>query len=361
MPQIPGSPTSMKPLPSHPPNAVHNNSSIPLKNPERYSSGRMSNMTWRTQEKPSANDKRRSNATGRRAESMAPSYTSTVVPGKNLKVAGPFDRISTEPNFAQRVFDAGKADLLYEVDESTRWPWNFEDVKHGVLDLTTLLRMQQHVLQQKLVAQVNALGQKGAWMEIGVGETMKEYCKSTPPIQYTLNEHPTNNLAIGQLTRDMDYITSTAPTRSSTTTNPFLIATTDSLEAQLLEEGGLIARKVPTSPTGTPADPTSDFEKHISRLPYAPELVSPWRVALRRWLSIVSVAIALLLPFLVMMLVPTFVSRMVTTSVMIAVFALVAAASEVETKKAVAYVLGYSGALIVFGGLLPPIVWHSVT
>jgi hypothetical protein len=38
--------------------------------------------------------------------------------------------------------------------------------------------MQQHVLQQKLVAQVNALGQKGAWMEIGVGETMKEYCKS---------------------------------------------------------------------------------------------------------------------------------------------------------------------------------------
>ena len=54
----------------------------------------------------------------------------------------------------------------------------FEDVKHGVLDLTTLLRMQQHVLQQKLVAQVNALGQKGAWMEIGVGETMKEYCKT---------------------------------------------------------------------------------------------------------------------------------------------------------------------------------------
>lgn len=96
------------------------------------------------------------------------------MPGKR---AGPFDRISTEPNFASRVFDAGKSDLLYEVDESTRWPWNFEDVKHGVLDLSTLLRMQQHVLQQKLVAQVNALGQKGAWMEIGVGETMKEYCE----------------------------------------------------------------------------------------------------------------------------------------------------------------------------------------
>lgn len=139
-------------------------------------------MTWRTQDKPFCSEKRRSNAThGRRAESMAPSYTSTVIPGKYMKTPGPFDKISTEPNFAQRVFDAGKADLLYEIDESTRWPWNFEDVKHGVLDLTTLLRMQQHVLQQKLVAQVNALGQKGAWMEIGVGETMKEYCKSTLP------------------------------------------------------------------------------------------------------------------------------------------------------------------------------------
>jgi hypothetical protein len=159
----------------------------------------------------------------------------------------------------------------------------------------------------------------------------------------------------------MDYITSTAPTRSSTTTNPFLISTTDSLEAQLLEEGGLIARKGATSPTGSNPDPGADFEKHISRLPYAPELVSPWRTALRRWLSIISAAIALLLPFLIMMLVPTFASRMVTTSVMIAVFALVAAASEIETKKAVAYVLGYSGALIVFGGLVPPIVWHGVS
>jgi hypothetical protein len=169
MPQIPGSPTSMKPLPSHPPNAVHNTAPVPQKNAERFSSGRASNMTWRTtQEKPPLSEKRRSNATARRAESMAPSYTSTIVPGKR---AGPFDRISTEPNFAQRVFDAGKSDLLYD----------FEDVKHGVLDLSTLLRMQQHVLQQKLVAQVNALGQKGAWMEIGVGETMKEYCKSNLP------------------------------------------------------------------------------------------------------------------------------------------------------------------------------------
>jgi hypothetical protein len=159
----------------------------------------------------------------------------------------------------------------------------------------------------------------------------------------------------------MDYINSTTHLRSSTTNNPFLIATTDSLEAQLLEEGGLIARKGASSPSNTALDPSAAFEKHIKRLPYAPELVSPWRAALRRWLAVISAAIALLLPFLIMMLVPTFASRMVTTSVMIAVFALVAAASEVETKKAVAYVLGYAGALIIFGGLVPPVVWNGVS
>ena len=159
----------------------------------------------------------------------------------------------------------------------------------------------------------------------------------------------------------MDYINSTAATRSSTFSNPFLISTTDPLEAQLLEEGGLIARKGAASPTSTTSDPSAEFEKHIARLPYAPKLVSPWRAALRRWLSIISAAVALLLPFLIMMLVPTFASRMATTTVMIAVFALVAAASEVETKRAVAYVLGYAGLLVVFGGLLPPIVWHGVS
>lgn len=159
----------------------------------------------------------------------------------------------------------------------------------------------------------------------------------------------------------MDYINSTASTRTSTSNNPFLIATTDNLEAQLLEEGGLIARRGAVSPTSTTSEQAAEFEKHITRLPYAPELVSPWRAALRRWLAVISAAIALLLPFLIMMLVPTFASRMATTTVMIAVFALVAAASEVETKRAVAYVLGYASALIVFGGLVPPIVWNGVS
>lgn len=58
-----------------------------------------------------------------------------------------------------------------------------------------------------------------------------------------------------------------------------------------------------------------------------------------------------------MMLAPTFASRVATTCVMVAVFALVAAASEIETRRAVAYVLGYAGALVVFGGLVPPANW----
>ena len=76
------------------------------------------------------------------------------------------------PTFAQKVFEAGKPDLLYELKETKR----FKDRKHGVLDLTTLLRMNQHVLQQKLVEQVKVMGERGAWMEIGVGETLHEYC-----------------------------------------------------------------------------------------------------------------------------------------------------------------------------------------
>jgi len=75
--------------------------------------------------------------------------------------------------FAQRVFEAGKPDLMYDLRETRR----FKDRVHGVLDLTTLQRMNQHVLQQKLVEQVKAIGDKGAWMEIGIKDTLHDYCK----------------------------------------------------------------------------------------------------------------------------------------------------------------------------------------
>lgn len=164
----------------------------------------------------------------------------------------------------------------------------------------------------------------------------------------------------------MDYINSTASTRSLTPTdNPFLISTTDVLEAQLLEEGGLIARRGPNNTN--PSSPTYDSPENekdkdallIARLPYTPSHTAPWRRHLRRWLAVLSAAIALILPFLIMTLVPTLASRLATTCAMVAVFALVAAASDVETKRAVAYVLGYAGALVVFGGMVPPVYWGS--
>ena len=93
---------------------------------------------------------------------------------------------SRRSNFASRVFEAGKPDLLYDLTEKQRLPWNFNDQKHGVLDLTTLQRMNQHVLQQKLVEQVKVMGEKEAWMEIGVRQTLHDYCKS---FQDYLHQH----------------------------------------------------------------------------------------------------------------------------------------------------------------------------
>jgi len=80
-------------------------------------------------------------------------------------------------SFAQRVFEAGKPDLMYDLRETKR----LKEVVHGVLDLTTLERMNQHVLQQKLVEQVKAIGDKCAWMEIGIQQTLHDYCTLSPP------------------------------------------------------------------------------------------------------------------------------------------------------------------------------------
>jgi len=89
------------------------------------------------------------------------------------------DKSGDQPStFAQRVFEAGKPDLLYELRETKR----LKDRRHGVLDLTTLERMNQHVLQQKLVEQVKAIGDKNAWMEIGIKETLHDYCKQCLPV-----------------------------------------------------------------------------------------------------------------------------------------------------------------------------------
>ena len=77
--------------------------------------------------------------------------------------------------FAQQVFAAGREELVYEV---AGWSHGGKKrcVSHNVLDLTTLQRMSQYALQQKLVAQVQAMSERGAWTEVGVRKTLHQYC-----------------------------------------------------------------------------------------------------------------------------------------------------------------------------------------
>ena len=83
------------------------------------------------------------------------------------------EKSDTKSNtFARRVFEAGKPDLLYDLCTTT---W-MKDHMDGVLDLTTLAHMSKHVTQQKLVEQVKLIGEKCAWMEIGVQQTLHSYC-----------------------------------------------------------------------------------------------------------------------------------------------------------------------------------------
>lgn len=80
------------------------------------------------------------------------------------------------PTFAQRVFLAGKSNLLYNYTEHSLLPWH-KPLTRGAIDVTTLQKMQKYVVQQKLVAQVRALGERECWLEIGIGQTIHEYCR----------------------------------------------------------------------------------------------------------------------------------------------------------------------------------------
>jgi len=84
------------------------------------------------------------------------------------------EKTKAEPSpFEQRVFEAGKPNLMYDLRERRQC----RDHVSGVLDLTTLQRMNQHVLQERLVEQVRAISDKGAWMDIDIKQTLHDYCK----------------------------------------------------------------------------------------------------------------------------------------------------------------------------------------
>lgn len=237
-------------------------------------------------------------------------------------------------SFARRVFEAGKPDLLYDLRETRR----FKDRRHGVLDLTTLQRMNQHVLQQKLVEQVKAMGEKGAWMEIGIQQTMHDYCKSVGHKHH----HSHANSTAGESLRDMDYMEQCA--LRGTSNDPFLLSTAKPLDCKLLEEAGLAF-----------GDPRKKLNQTgPDRLAYTKRESLSKRGLRRLFMSLLG-ALALIAPFLVMLLVAGQLVRLIATCGFVIVFAVaVAIGSEMAPDRIALVTAAYAAALVVFVGTHPP-------
>ncbi|KAI7083190.1 hypothetical protein KC356_g7788 [Hortaea werneckii] len=219
--------------------------------------------------------------------------------------------------FAQRVFDAGKPDLLYEFRERKR----LKDRSHGVLDLTTLERMNQHVLQQKLVEQVKAIGEKGAWMEIGIRSTLHEYCEAV---------------------RDMEYMETCA--LRGMKNDPFLLTTANPLDCKLLEDAGLAFGDPRKAAAETPP----------ARLIYT-KRESFIQRGLRRLLMALVGGLAIIAPFLIMSLVSGQAVRLIVTCIFMAAFAICATVgSELGPDRIALATAAYAAALVIFVGTNPP-------
>ncbi|KAK5124359.1 hypothetical protein LTR85_001576 [Meristemomyces frigidus] len=219
--------------------------------------------------------------------------------------------------FAQRVFEAGKPDLLYDLRQTKR----LKDRKHGVLDLTTLQRMSQHVLQQKLTEQVKAIGDKGAWMEVGIQETLHEYCEAV---------------------RDMEYMERCALRGSNN--DPFLLTTANPLDCKLLEDAGLAFGDPKKAVLHTTPD----------RLAYT-KRESLTKRGLRRLLMSLLGGLAVIAPFLVMILISGQLVRLIATSAFTVLFAACATVgSDLGPDRIALVTAAYAAALVVFVGTNPP-------
>ncbi|KAK3674600.1 hypothetical protein LTR78_005686 [Recurvomyces mirabilis] len=219
--------------------------------------------------------------------------------------------------FAERVFEAGKPDLLYDLKSSHR----FKDSTDGVLDLTTLQRMSQHVIQQKLVEQVKAIGEKGAWMEIGIRETLHEYC---------------------EIIRDLEYMESSA--LKGRAADPFLMSTTKPMDRRLLEEVGLAW-----------SDPKKRSPRvEANRLGFT-KRASPSMQKTKRLLMSFLGCLALLAPYLIMKLIAGALVRIVSTCAFALVFALgIALVSDLAPDRICLVTAAYAAALVIFVGTDPP-------
>ncbi|KAK5687764.1 hypothetical protein LTS10_001904 [Elasticomyces elasticus] len=233
------------------------------------------------------------------------------------------EKADLEPTtFAQRVFEAGKPDLLYDLRTTKR----MKDRRDGVLDLTTLQRMGQHVLQQKLVEQVKAVGDKGAWMEIGIRETLHDYCEAV---------------------RDLEYMEQCA--LRGTENDPFLISTKNPLQSKLLEESGLA---FPDARKQLPqyAPDRLQYTKRQSRI----------KQSLRRLLMSLTGGLALIAPFLIMLLVDGQLIRLICACAFTVVFAIaIVVASELGPDTVGLSTAAYAAALIVFIANNPPTYWNA--
>ncbi|KAK5135702.1 hypothetical protein LTR08_004688 [Meristemomyces frigidus] len=218
--------------------------------------------------------------------------------------------------FASRVFQAGKPDLLYDLQTTTR----MKERKCGVLDFTALERMSLHVLQQKLVEQVAAIGEKGAWMEIGIQQTLHDYCEAV---------------------RDMEYMERSF---HGTQQDPFYLTTAKPLDCKLLEDARLAF---------------GDPKKRLSQT--APDRLAytKWESAskrdLRRLMRALLGSLAIIAPFLVMILISGQLVRLVATCGFAMAFAVgITAGSELGSDRIALATAAYVGILVIFVGTDPP-------
>lgn len=213
--------------------------------------------------------------------------------------------------FAQRVFEAGKPDLIREIHDRKF----SRKGQNSVLDLFALARMNQHVLQGRLVEQVKEISTKGAWVEIGVRQTLHDYC---------------------QAVRDMEYMEQWAIKSSGN--DPFLLSTANLLERKLLEDAGLAFGDTKKQLIQTQIDGFSYGKRESST-----------RREIRRILMSFLGGLAVLAPFLVMILVSGRIVRLAATCGFTLAFAVtMSICSELSPDRIALVIAAYAAALAIF-------------
>jgi len=231
--------------------------------------------------------------------------------------------------FTRRVFEAAKPDLVRE----SRGRKSSRKGENSTLDLLTLARMNQHVLQGRLVEQVKAISEKGAWMEIGVKQTLHDYCRQSTRHDISV---PSADISAGQAVRDMEYMETSAIKSSGN--DPFLLSTAHWLECKLLEDAGLAFGDAKRQLTQTSPD----------ELAYA-KRESESRRELRRLLMSFLGGLAVLAPFLVMVLLSGQIVRLVATCGFTMAFAaIVTLCSELSPDRIALVVGAYAAVLAIF-------------